>query len=98
MLPNSAQAQGPFYLKAHWDFTNAFSTATDISGNGHRGYSGIVEVQVTGMNGQRVLQQSFSQKATDTELKINTEKLAPGSYLININAGATGSQQKFIKQ
>lgn len=63
-----------------------------------RGYSGTVEVLVSGMDGKRVLQQSFSQKATDTELKINTEHLAPGSYLININAGATGSQQKFIKQ
>ncbi|MEO6833075.1 MAG: T9SS type A sorting domain-containing protein, partial [Chitinophagaceae bacterium] len=34
---NQAKAQGPYYLRAHWDFTNAFAIATDVSGNGHDG-------------------------------------------------------------
>lgn len=37
MGANLAKAQGPYYLRAHWDFTNAFAVANDISGNGHNG-------------------------------------------------------------
>lgn len=63
-----------------------------------QGYSGPISLQVSNTEGKVLLHQAYTIKATDPAIKISTAKLLPGSYLLQITAGAVGDQQKFIKQ
>ncbi|MEO6831788.1 MAG: hypothetical protein ABI169_06280 [Chitinophagaceae bacterium] len=89
------QAKAQYYLEGHWDFTNAYTIATDLSGKGHDGT--VIGATPATIDGRLAIKQKLEVSKDNGTVHISTNSLSPGTYYIEVQMGTLTKRQKFSK-